>query len=375
MPLTISSSPTYPVAAKGARLSFTPGGAGNFVRVWCTAAPTGSKLKSRLDAEASARIQIHEGDIATGGGVPFDFQADLPGKYTVVAQEYTRGASTYGGGYAGDPRGFSTETKVGSEVSASIDFGQRVTIKLGTGPDTATLVFWVWDHTIRATSVALQGELSPNITQPSSPTANTAALSSGVVAAVAALVDGLDTTVAGTGADLDATINNIITKLNAHFANGTAHAAADADNTIPTAFKSPTTKTANLKSLSKLVERYTAHILNDPRDGSGQGGAGYHVVSTVNVSDGANTLHAPVPNDQASVYAMLGNIYYAYEAHRVSTAVHASADSTNVLSAIPPLMQLEGLFLRALQSVNPTAAATENPGATLFANIVGAKLS
>src|SRR5260221_3641597 len=137
MSVTITASPLLPLVDKGAKLAFVLRGGGNYVRLWCTAAPLDSKLRTQLNEDSSSRVEIFAGD-ATPTSVPFLFQPDAPGKYTIVAQEYTKGASSYGGGYAGDPQGFLSETKQGGETSTAVDFGERVTFTLSTGGCTAT---------------------------------------------------------------------------------------------------------------------------------------------------------------------------------------------------------------------------------------------
>src|ERR1041385_7188852 len=111
MTVSITSSPANPLIDNGAALSFSLSGGGNFVRLWCVNAPQASKLGQQIadalavDPTASPRIEIFSGHVpADPTSKPFTFQPDTPGRYTITAQEYQRGASSWGGAYAGDPR-------------------------------------------------------------------------------------------------------------------------------------------------------------------------------------------------------------------------------------------------------------------------------
>jgi hypothetical protein len=375
VPLAITQTPTYPVVTKGARLTFTPGAGGNFVRVWCTDAPVGSDLRSKIEGVASAaqisagtaRFQIFEGDAASApaSGTPFDLKPDVPGKYVIAAQEYTKGASAYGGAYQGDPRGFTAETKLGSEASITVVFGDRVTIQLGVPPDTATLVLWVWDSNIRATTLALHGEHSPAIAKPSTAAATTAARNLGVVAGLGTLIDA--TVTSAIGSDYVAMINDFGSKYNAHIGSLVFHAAADTFNGLPVAYGSPGSKAGIAKSLSKIFELLTAHMKNDKRDGNGTGGGLWHTLV-----DSINLPAAPPSADMSGSFAEMASIYGAYEHHRTNVTSHVAPDGT-ALTTPALLFVLQAAFIYSTLATGPTAAATENPGAVALVNLAGAK--
>lgn len=375
MTLSITSAPTYPVVSKGARLTFTPGSGGNFVRVWCTDAPVGSDLRAKIESVASAsqisagtaRFQIFEGDAASApaSGTPFDFKPDVPGKYVLTAQEYTKGASSYGGAYQGDPRGFTSETKAGVEASITVDFGDRVTIQLGVPPDTATLVLWVWDSNIRATTPALHGEHSPAIVKPATAAAATAARGTGVVAGLGTLIDSTISSAIGT--DYVSMVNDFGTKFNAHITSLTFHNAADTFNGLDTAYGSPVSKAAVAKSLSKMFEVLTAHMKNDKRDGNGPGTGTWH-----SLVDSTNLPAAPPSTDMSGSFAEMASIYGSFEHHRTNLDSHIASDTT-ALATPALLFVLQAAFIYSTLSATPTAAATENPGAVALVNLAGAK--
>src|SRR6188768_1830867 len=105
MSVTLTSSIAVAIAAKPLRLTFTASD-GNFVRVWCTAAPTGSKLRGKLDANKSTRVHV----VDTDSGKSLDYTFDVAGAYQLAATEMTEGAAPYGGGYQGAPDADRSET-------------------------------------------------------------------------------------------------------------------------------------------------------------------------------------------------------------------------------------------------------------------------
>lgn len=361
------------MVAKGARLSFAPGNGGNFVRIWCTDAPLGSALRGRLDASGYTRIQVHEGDIAAPPAVAttWDFQPDKPGKYALTAQEYTRGASAWGGSYAGDPKGFATETKAGVEVSTTIDFGSRVTMQVGYGADTATLALWVWDATIRATSFALHGEFSPALLSPSSPIAQTAAAS--CRSSLLALVDVAASTAMG---GVQTIVGEMFTKFTGHNTAVVHAAGGDAVNAPNIALALADSKTGIPKALSELIAAWTLHLNTDkaraiPFVAAGPGTGAWHNVGII-FADGVNAVRAQPPATMELSYIALADLWLSYEGHRVNLSVHSGPDNTP-LNAPAPLLALHIAFLTVLRSNAPAPNPTENPGAVTLIHGAGMK--
>jgi hypothetical protein len=372
MPVSVTSTPLYPTVKKGARLSFVPT-TGNFVRVWCTDAPLGSKLRTQLDEQQATRLPIHEGDIATAPatGEAFAFQPDAPGKYVIAIQEYTRGASSFGGGYAGDPLGFGSETKVGSEVSTTIDFGERLAMQIGTGADTGELALWVWDDTIRATTLALHDELTPAITKPSSQVAKTAIAA--VRSQLLALVNVAATTAMG---DTTAIMVDMYTKFAGHFGNA-IHANPDTANIPNTSLILAGSKTGIPKTATELLTALTLHINTDnartiPFVSSGIGTGDWHNVLLA-LADSINAVRAPLPTTMEQAYVGLADAWTSYEHHRKSINVHSGQDLTYLLLTPPKLLALHIAFLDVVRSSSPTANPTENPGAVALIHGAGMK--
>ena len=375
MSVSFTTIPTNPILKTGAKLTFALSGGGNFVRLWCTDAPLGSKLRQQLDESAASRVPIHEGE-ATASSAPFFFQPDAAGRYTLAAQEYIRGASTYGGGYAGDPAGFGSETKIGSETTTSVGFGQRVTMTMGTSPDTATLVLYVFGDSVQATTFALHGEKSPDIVNPSSSRAKTAALAT--VGAAAPLAGQTCATIVG---NTDTVITGMMNNFTAHYGTtaGSVHAAADNYNGPSQAFAFPGGNKATIRTVAELMQGLTLHMNTDqarktPFASAGIGTGNWHNPSgAAVVGDGLNTLIVPPPTTMEQAYVALADLFRAYEAHRQYLSVHGAADATNNLAIPPALMEVHREFLVSLAAQSPTAGATENPGVPVLIGSAGMK--
>jgi hypothetical protein len=113
-------------------------------------------------------------------------------------------------------------------------------------------------------------------------------------------------------------------------------------------------------------------MLNDNGQGQGPGSGNYHTVSSVKGGDWTNKPIARSFGDTAQARIALADCWRAYEAHRATTgAIHNSADSTNTLSALPPLLALDRAFLSEIQKASPTAPATANAGVTVLVHGAG----
>ncbi len=374
---TLTTVPVYPPPNRETvvTLALTESGT-NYIRVWCTAAPPGSGLRKKIDGTADPlnRVKIFEGD--GGSDAPMRETFDVGGKYTFVAQEYTKGASSYGGGYQNSPDGNPEETKVGNETPLSLYIGQRIVLPVGTGSDTASLVVWVWDETIRATSIAVHGEMSPAI-QATSPTARMQAVmeSATVIAALAALAGVAVATARGTISTL---VSGYLTAWNAHLADATVHQDADAANLLPVGF-SIAGNAAGLKDfVNEALRKMRQHYTNDAADllvTAGRDSGDYHNVSGKR-NDRTNAPLVESASGPDDAYIGLAELYRSYSLHRVSASpsgVHDSADSTNTLASTTAakLFELHRTVLGILASTSPTVPATQSTGAMILIQELG----
>jgi hypothetical protein len=362
MTITATCTPTYPVPNRQVKVMFA-GAGGSWLRVWCTVAPTGSEEDTALKADTTAnRVQVYEGD---AGVTPWYWTPTASGKYTLKAQAYTRGTS-YGGGYAGDPNAAPTETPVGAEETVYLYVGQRLKTKLGYGADTADLIVWVWNDTIRPTTFDTHGEVSPRVDLGDNPTdkARSAAEHSGVVGAVAALSNMVASTCLGT---LSTTLADMVSKINAHLALGsTTHNAADTDNKIAVGHGSAPTPASLPASMTAILRALRQHMTNDKGGGPDSATSVYHKVGGANVNDLTNLPLMTSAADVGEAYAALGDVFRSYEAHRVNTAVHGAADNTNSLAGMWLIATVHSLFIGQLAALSPTPPATAHSGAVLL---------
>lgn len=358
---TAATIPTYPVPDRPVQVVFSI--TANFVQVWCTVAPEGSELSEKLKKTTQNRFLVYRGD--GGANNPWRYKFDKGGKYTFVAQEYTRGTA-YGGGYEGDPNGVQSETKSGSEDTISIYIGQRMTSPIGVAPDSATLVMWVWNDTIRPTTLAVQGENTPAIiADVPTPRAKSAIEASAVVTALAALKNVAVSTAVGNIATI---VSEMVTDLNAHNAAGaTTHNAADTANAIKAELGAGPTP-ANLPEFVNSALLYQRrHRLND--DGAvssnlgGVGSANYHNTG-IRLADFAYMPLYQSVSGMEDGYAALADIWRAHEGHRTNLNVHGTADVTHTLATLPLLLQVHLQFLTVVAALSPSVAPAQSSGAT-----------
>lgn len=364
---TLSTSPIYPAAGFSSRLTFglTESGSGsNFVRVWVTAAPVGSEERKQLDAAGGTNRVEFYADL--GDQAPKTFLPVVGGKYTFVAQEYTRASR---GGYERDPSGAGAETKVGTEATLTLHVGQRVTQATGTDSNRAEIVFWVWDDTVRRTFAAQHGEDSPRITAQNPSDRSRAAMeSSTVVAALTALIDQDVDDVIG---DPAALISNFHTRWNAHVASASFHGAADSDNALLQGLATASSLEGLVSFVNKSLEVMRRHYTND--DGTGPDSAGYHDVSG-KVHDWDNMPLFTSVQDPSQAYVGFAELHRSYELHRADTGVHDSADTT-ALSTLPLLMSIHEAFLQVLGDATTAAPPAQSDGVMKLIQVAGCKES
>lgn len=370
---TIATVPTYVVPGRKFQATVTLVGSGaNYVRIWCTAAPPGSALRKKLDGEDTEdkkpreRIEL----IALDAGKPWNVTPDafdVGGVYTLKAQEYTLGSSAFGGGYAGDPDGAPSETKVGGETSIALDIGKRIRSTIRAGNDSVDLVLWIWGTTIRETTLATHGEASPALVKATPTARELAAIESSTVrSTLDALIDVAASTAFGTVSTiLSNSAGGFVKEWNDHIANSpTVHQNADTDNDLPIGLASAA-NASNLKDIvNEILRKVRQHYTNDAIDGGTTGGrdsGDYHNVSTKK-NDNVNLPVVQGAGTDADAYWAIADIWRSYEAHRISTAVHDAADSTNTLTALPALLAVAREIYTIWASTSPTVPATQSSG-------------
>lgn len=370
---SIATIPTYAAPGRDTQvvITLTQSGA-NFARLWVTAAPPGSELRRKLDDSKQSRVEVYTGD--GGPDAPWRFRFDVGGKYTFVAQEYVKGAAAYGGGYQGAPEGNPSETKVGSESTLSVFVGQRLTSTIAAAGESVELVVWVWDTSIRETTAGVHGEDSPALVKETPTAREQAAIeSTAVQAALAALIDQTAVSAAGSPATIIGLgIGGFIKEWNDHVANATAHANPDADNAIPVGLAGAASAKNLRDTVNEILPYVRQHYLNDAVKGglaSGRDSGDYHNV-TGKKNDNVNLPLIESAGSDADAYWALAELWRSYEAHRAST-VHSSEDSTNTLTALPPLLEVARQVFAVWASTNPATPQTQSTAGITLISVAG----
>jgi hypothetical protein len=369
MAVGLNATPAYPIANRPVRYQPLWTGGGNYVRIWCTNAPPGSKIRKSMDETGASRFLLYAGDNTT----EWVTEWDKSGTYSLAAQEYRRGASTTGGGYDGSPSNAPSETKTDVETALTVSVADRLEIPLGLGRDTATLVLFVHAETIRATTIEHHGILSPAIINPGSDRAKLAAEDATVKASVEALKDAAAAAAIG---NVYGVIDDFVSKFNAHriLTAGTVHASADNGNAVITVAVGVKSIEALIAAVTDCRRMFDRHARNDV-DGSGTNSASPDFHSFADTKNLLLASPAAGGGDMAKARAALADLHRAYEAHRHYLAsVHGAVDNTNALMGLPVLLQLDSAWCDAVVSSTPTAPATANSGTVSLVSLSGGKV-
>lgn len=364
MALTLTTQPGFPVANKPVTATITAT-IGNYVKLYATDAPLGSKFRTDLDKSGTTRLLVAQAD----AGKPITLSFDVGGTYRFIGQEYTKGAAPFGGGFDGDPQGYQSETLIG-ETEASVNVGTRLTTTIGIAPDTASLVLHVWGDTIRPTTVTLHGEKSPAIIDPATDKAKTATL-----AAAGAALALANTTASASLGSLAALVDSLIDKINGHLTQSGIHGAHDTDNAIDVGFKNPGTLESLKESTQRIFQALTRHIGND--SGTGIGSGKYHFQDDgVKLADWANMPLKLQTGNLEQVRTTLADLWWSFTQHRQSTGatgVHRAIDLANVTITPGQILIVDKDFLVELKKFTPDTPSTANAGVTTLVHGGGFK--
>jgi hypothetical protein len=365
MSVTIATIPSPALGGKTCKLALTAS-TGNFVKVWCTNAPVGSKLRKALDDSGASRVIVLGG---VDSESQTDFTPDKGGGYVFVLEEFEKGAAAYGGGYLGDPNAAPAEELL-STTTTTVYFASQLTCKIGVAGDTAELLLYVNDDQIIVTTEKDHGVLSPAIRNPVTPKARLSAELTTVRAAVADLAGTATTTLGDLGDEIDA----FISVYNAHLVESGVHDANDTDNAITASFLGAENPEGQKRALARIRDALDHHIRTDNPNATptGTGTGDYHDTGSV-VADLSNLLlNAQPSSDIAGLFSSFADAIRAYEAHRVS-GVHDSADATNTFTATAPLLLLHIAFNEQLAKYTPTTPPNEHSAKALLINGGGFK--
>lgn len=373
---TLSHVPELPAPKRQVTSTFSLTESGsNFARVWCTVAPTGSELDGKLNSSTDPlnRFPVFEG----ASGATWSHTFDKGGKYTFVAQEYLKG-SGYGGGYEGDPNNSTNEEKVGSEATLTLYIGQRVTQPIGPPGNQATLVLWVWNDRIQATTKAFYGEDSPSIAaQSPTPIVRTAIESTTVKAALANLV-GADLTDSLTIGDMTSWTHSLWSAFNQHLQGSGLHDTDDTYNFIRDSFDPTPDQKSYQDFVKEALRLLKQHVTNDtgqadPISGlSGPDTGEFHMAGGLHLSDRAKIPLYENVSSFGEAYGALVDLYRCYDAHQRNDSVHDASNSFGLI-AYTLVMLVHKAFLAVIASAVPTTPPAQSTGVQLLISSAGFK--
>lgn len=366
--VTIPATPVpgKPFRVRGERQDQTKG---THFRLWCLAAPPGTKLRKELDESRASRVVFQAlvpiSDRPTDGANRFEFDVTLEkgGGYVLQVDELQIGAG-FTGGYESDPRGAPSE-EIKTVGTTTLYVASPLTTQLGCGSDTATLKLFVHHDTVIQTEQSVHGETTPRIdlSASASPKARIASDSSDVINALAGLAGQTAEDLVG---DLSGGLDTLLQKIGAHLTQGGRHYSNDTDNTIASSYLGANTASSRAAALQAVRRLLAQHMRND--SGGGTGSAGYH-----SSADWENLpLDAAGATDALTDAIAQADLWRAHEAHRLS-AVHKGADNVNKASALPPLLELHRAFIAALAAATVTTPSTAQSGAALLITQLGFK--
>lgn len=361
MATLVTTKPTYAVPNRPTTVIFQPSnGATNFIRVWATTAPEGTAIREQIDANKLKRALVYQGN--AGPSYPWRTTFEKGGAYSLTIQEYTKG-NTWGGGYDRDPRGAPTETKNGAEQTTTLYIAQRMTQTIGVNPDSAELVLYMVNQTVRPTLEAVHGEATPSIQSPSSDKAAAAANEAAVLTALSDLHNASTSTLGYS--DIAANLNVILTYFESHAENvgGTWHQAADEQTDLVNNYALPNgaTQAGIAATINKLRQRYSLHIENATEASPTPGSITIHQ-QTLRLDVGARLLPITADgSDPATIFGAYADFARAQDVHRVSGA-HETADTAWPIGpfAVGSLARMHYRFLQAITQ----PFATPPPGQT-----------
>lgn len=373
MTLGLTTSPSYPVAGREVTLTIT-GATGDLISVRCSAAPSDSKLAkaieaAKLNVDDTPRVFVDEFLVTEG----WEYTFDKGGAYTLLLQEYTFGASAYGGGYYQDPNSYPTRTKVAAAATGDeivvVYIGQKMTATLRNNVgDSVDLTLFVHDDTIRETTVATHGFFSPVFNNPVK--RGKLALSAGAInTKLAALVD----QTVSSAFDVDSYVTDAVDALSSHYTRtaSSTHANADSSNNLGLA-AAPTTY-GNIESLTlvakAMLRSYSNHVLDQTYEGSEQVDATYSSIGihTIPTYDNGPVAPIPVESDPMTSFLTIADVGRLYELHRVDVSAHGASDTTNTIAtAKPKIIDLCAEFLRLVRGVAAAPPEGDSEGAVLL---------
>lgn len=362
---SLTLAPTYSLPNREVRLR--PAGLNsstNKVELYWAAAPEGSEQKALIDKGTGRQLAFQGSE-----DEEWRFTPSVPGVYVLQLDEYLireRAVSVF----QNDPRGAPAPTLLAS-TTVTIPIGEKMTMAVGEDPNSATLIVYVWQDTIRRTTVQLQGEASPTLERAQNQSATSAAIAPSVVAKVDALIDQTASTVIGTFSnDFEA----IRAAVASHMSNTSAHTSSDVLRALGSAYTANSPMAAK-SAINALRQSFFQHI--QAKYALDSENVSYDPMSPPTPSvvhsqvDGTTVfLTSGAGDSRSSQYLALADLYIALSTHKGLSSVHTGVDA-NPIGSTSPLLNIFIEFLSAANTTSPTPPSYRNAGAALLEQLGG----
>lgn len=340
--MTVSVSPTYPIAGEEVTFSQTVTVDGVSVTI---AAPHVLLTSVPPDSELEAGLLVDD-----AGEPSQSFTPDVPGEYVYRCEAFYdfNAPAAFEGDGAGDTYAIAMSEETGTlHVGVAMDLpirtltGHGLTVRVEVVNATvraAELVDWTTDVAYAATQ------------------------NSTVQTKLAALVGVASTSF---GPDLIANVADAVVEYADHRTQAGVHSASG--DTVWTYVRSrPYDKTAAIEQLNALRNTLEAHMTR----GSEQGPS----VTWHAADDNKNVFIVAPAASLAEATVLWADYRRVYEAHRVQTsnpAAHLVSDSTNTLPAVDVLTDLVSTILAFFADETPTVATGLSDGAVELQSLYG----
>jgi len=360
--------PTYPVNTMPFKVLCTASH-GNYVKFFLYACPPeAEEWYQKLHSAAVTKFPVQGFEGSTSH--PIELTLPVAGSYSFYIQELTKGAAAYGGSYELDPDSFDSESVIG-DTAWTVVVGQRVTAEIGSQElGTATLVLWLWEATVRATTLAMHGELTPRLMDWKGDKARLACLDATVATKLAALTN---LTVTGCSGAPEEFVDDLMTAYNTHITEPGVHVSDDLDNHVSGSFELAASVTTErmADALNMTNALFRRHQTNDMGEGVGSA-----IDHTGPYHTPADNLRTACGSDGASAQALsmwlkLADLRRAYREHAADATVHIKADTTNAVTGPSPLLDLYETFFGHLATNTPTLPVGEQTGAAQATALLG----
>lgn len=312
------------VFVPGRPCKLTPSTTGNWARLWVSLAPTDSKWAAAQN-EAGKRILVWEGWTAE----PIIWTPDVGGVFSLRMERFSRGGSSYGGGYRGDPAGNPGTLTLESTTSRTVYVMREYRQQLGYGRGLGELVLTIHNDSILDTrpGTGVRGISSTPRVEPLSDDVIALACSRGdVPTSYMASLIGTPTAqklwnISGTVRSLRSVIDQAYQNYINHAQNATDHNDADTANIVLADANDPVAWANDLRS---TWNRHVSDDANDPEGGlTGPGTANYHNAHTTDYR-----CKAPAATDIPSALMVIAEVSRLLLAHKSDLTAHYANGAT-----------------------------------------------